>query len=100
LPPTAEGSELYDNIKTLIETTYASNGNTPVHVVSHSMGGPLFLYFLNQMTQAWKDQYIQTFIPIAGPWAGSPKALRGLISGDNLGIEVFSLLFLNDLIIL
>jgi hypothetical protein len=51
------------------------------------MGGPIALYFLNQMGQTWIDTYIAGFIPIAGPWAGSSKALRALVSGDNFGIE-------------
>jgi len=46
-------------------------------------------FFLNQMTQAWKDQYIESFIPIAGPWAGSSKGLRSAVSGDDLGISIW-----------
>ena len=30
------------------------------------MGGPTFLYFLNQMGQDWTDKYIMDFIPVAG----------------------------------
>jgi len=92
IPPTATGqSDFYLSVQQLIEETYANNSNTPVHIVTHSMGGPTFLYFLNQMTQTWKDTYLATFIPIAGPFAGSPKALRALISGDNFGIEFLGL---------
>jgi len=71
----------------LIEQTYQQNGDTKVHIVAHSLGGPVFLQFLNSMTSTWRSTYIESFIPIAGPWAGSPKALRGLVSGDNFGIE-------------
>jgi len=88
LPSDYHLGSLYPRVQQLIEETYTNNGNQKVHVVTHSMGGPTFLYFLNHMSQAWKDTYIESFIPIAGPWSGSPKALRALISGDNFGLEV------------
>jgi len=91
LPPDEHLHELFPAIKTLIEETYQINNNMKVHAVSHSMGGPIFVYFLNQMTQAWKDQYIASFIPIAGPWAGSSKALRSAVSGDDLGIRLWDI---------
>lgn len=107
LPATYIGS-WYAQLKALIESTYTSNGNLPVHIITHSMGGPTGLYFLNQMDQAWKDQYVASFIPIAGPWTGAPNALRALvciffsyilviliayvqISGDNFGLSVFGI---------
>lgn len=61
------------------------------------MGGPTFLYFLNMMTQEWKDKYIAAFMPIAAPWGGAPKGLRALISGDNLGITFFGFSLVNRL---
>lgn len=56
------------------------NGNRSVHIVTHSLGGPTTLFFLNAMTQEWKDTYIKTFTPIAGPWAGASAALRAVVS--------------------
>jgi len=87
LPSDAHEGDLYDRIQQLIEETYQQNGNTKVHVIAHSLGGPVFLHFLNSMTDAWRTTYMESFIPIAGPWSGSPKALRGLVSGDNFGME-------------
>ncbi|MGW8369159.1 MAG: lipase/acyltransferase domain-containing protein, partial [Gammaproteobacteria bacterium] len=64
-------------------------------VASHSLGGPVFLYFLNTyVDQAWKDKYIRAFIPIGGPWTGSPKAYRTLLSGDREGMPGDNLEFL------
>jgi len=77
----------YSMLQQLIETTSQANGNLPVHIITHSMGGPTGLYFLNNMPQAWKDTYVASFIPIAGPWTGSPKALRAVLSGDNFGLS-------------
>lgn len=87
LPATfLEKNGWYADLQNLIETTYTNNGNLPVHVVTHSMGGPTGLYFLNSMSQSWLDTYIASFTPIAGPWTGAPNALRAILSGDNFGI--------------
>jgi len=82
-------------LQSLIQTTYANNGNLPVHIVTHSMGGPTGLWFLNSMSQAWLNQYVASFIPIAGPWTGAPNALRAVISGDNFGLSFLGIDILN-----
>jgi len=79
----------YDQFQKLVEDTYASNNNKSVHLITHSMGGPTTLFFLNQMTQEWKDTYIKSFLPIAGPWTGASSALRGVVSGDNFGLSLW-----------
>ena len=71
----------------LIERVVNSTGQK-AHLVTHSMGGPTILYFLNTKTLAWKDRYVQTFVPIAGPFAGTVKALKAMVSGDNMGFQV------------
>jgi len=81
-------------IKQLIERAYHQTKKR-VNILTHSLGGPTALAFFNTMDQAWLDQYISTFIPIAGPWNGSPKALRTTISGDNFGIEILGMNLLN-----
>jgi len=87
LPPvTLEQNGWYADFQRLIEETYTINGNKSVHIVSHSLGCPTSLYFLNKMPQDWLDKYIKSFIPIAGPWSGAGKALRAAISGDNFGL--------------
>jgi lysophospholipase-3 len=78
---------MYLKMKTLIETMYTENGNLPVHILAHSMGNiHTGLMLTNVVDQAWKDKYIASFISVAAPWSGSPKALRALISGDNFGL--------------
>jgi lysophospholipase-3 len=63
--------------------------------MGHSLGNPVFLYFLNTyVDQAWKDKYIRAFIPVGGPWTGSPKAFRTLLSGDSEGMPGDNLEFL------
>lgn len=95
--PWTETIGWYQQLQTLIESTYTSNGNSKVHIVSHSMGGPTALYFLNAMTQEWLDTYIESFIPIAGPWTGAPNALRAALSGDNFGLSFFGIDILNKI---
>lgn len=88
LPATyAEKIGWMGQLQSLIENAYTSNGNLPVYVVTHSMGGPTGLYFLQSMTQTWRDTYIAGFIPVAGPWSGAPNALRAVLSGDNFGLS-------------
>lgn len=86
-----------DKVKALIEETYTANGNKPVHILAHSMGGPTSLYFLNSQTDAWKAKYIKSYIPIAAPWSGSPNGFRAILSGEDLSLpingEQFRLLF-------
>ena len=63
---------------------YAENGNRKVSIVAHSMGAPLMLHFLTEsgvVNQAWKNQFIGNFIPVAGAWSGGNKALQFQISG-------------------
>lgn len=84
----AYGGSYYLRLRALIESTFSSNNNTKVHILSHSLGGPTILAFLNRQTAAWKDQYIRSFIPISGPWGGAVELLEADISGHNFGIPV------------
>eukprot|EP00475_Leptophrys_vorax_P005212 TRINITY_DN1315_c0_g1_i2.p1 TRINITY_DN1315_c0_g1~~TRINITY_DN1315_c0_g1_i2.p1 ORF type:complete len:265 (-),score=63.66 TRINITY_DN1315_c0_g1_i2:33-827(-) len=80
--------DYYILLQSLIEETYRMNGNERVLIVTHSMGGPVALYFLNQMSAAWKDKFIQAFVPIAPPFGGSALVLRSSISGYNFGVSI------------
>jgi hypothetical protein len=50
------------DFKKLVEHSYVTNSNLSVVLLAHSMGSPLSLYFLNQMTQTWKDKHIRVGI--------------------------------------
>jgi len=78
----------YDKLTTLVESTFARNNNSRVHLISHSLGGPTLLAWLNRHTAAWRQQHIETFIPIAPPFAGSTEQILASISGDNFGIPL------------
>lgn len=83
-----EHQEFFVAFKSLVEETYAMNGNAPVLLVAHSMGGPLTLVFLQQQTQKWKDKYIRALVTLSGAWGGSVKALKVFAVGDDLGSYV------------
>ncbi|CAG5134580.1 unnamed protein product [Candidula unifasciata] len=83
-----ELGQYFVDLQQLIEDTFLKNNNTKVVVIGHSMGNPVFLYFLNRLPQQWKDKYIQSFISLAGVWGGAVKTLRLMASGDNLGVVV------------
>ena len=101
-----EGSDYLDiyfgHLKRLIEFQYWGNKGTrskKVCVVSHSLGCVMFKVFLdwylprrpearinNRFPQQWKDMFVEIWIPLAGPFAGAPKALKAVISGDDEGL--------------
>ncbi|KAL5505571.1 hypothetical protein EMCRGX_G007026, partial [Ephydatia muelleri] len=84
-PVNLQASGYYSNVKALIEQMYKDGGNKKVTLVAHSMGGPVTLYFLNNVvTQAWKDTYVNAFVTLAGAWSGGNVVVKAEISGDLL----------------
>lgn len=83
-----EHQAFFGALKSLVEETFSSNGNSPVLLIAHSMGGPMSLVFLQQQTQAWKNKYIRALVTLSGAWAGSVKALKVFAVGDDLGSYV------------
>ena len=84
----------YRDLKDLIETMYRENDNTKVTIIAHSMGGRVSLYFLtsvSDITQEWKDTYINSYITLAGDLAGSSAAIHAVINGmdfvKNMGMD-------------
>ena len=93
-------SVMYTNLKNLIEETYnmtstCSKGARRVHVMTHSLGGPYYLYFLNEFaSREWKDTYIRSTMAVSSPWQGAGKAYRTIISGDSEGLPGGNINFL------
>lgn len=102
--------DFFAKMKALVEDTYTRTNGQKVVFITHSMGSPNTLYFLNQQPQAWKDKHIKSWVSLAGCWAGTVKALKVYIQGtcqntlhnvvkqlkttvyigDNLGVRVLS----------
>eukprot|EP01012_Entosiphon_sulcatum_P016559 TRINITY_DN21482_c0_g1_i2.p1 TRINITY_DN21482_c0_g1~~TRINITY_DN21482_c0_g1_i2.p1 ORF type:complete len:418 (-),score=58.94 TRINITY_DN21482_c0_g1_i2:651-1883(-) len=80
--------KFFTRLKTSIETLRA--GGEKVVVLAHSLGANGFLYFLQWVEspeggkggQSWVDHHIHSFVNIAGPLLGVPKAVSALLSGE------------------
>jgi len=90
VPSSPVGARYINDLRALIEETVHATGSR-VSLISHSMGCLQALYLLNQQPQAWKDEFIQRWIPLAGPFGGAAKLMRLHASGDNQGLPVNSL---------
>ena len=77
-----EAMGYYSGLKNLVEEMFVTNNMTRVTLVAHSMGGPVSLYFLNNIVdQTWKDTYIHAYVPVAAAWDGAVAALEVILSG-------------------
>ena len=75
-----------------IEEMYEKNGGMPVVLVCHSLGtktGHYLLDFAHLKDKEWCNKYVHTYMPVGAPHLGAPKALRGSIVGDKMGLEAF-----------
>jgi hypothetical protein len=55
------------------------------------------LAFLHAMDPAWVDENIASYMPIAGPFGGAPKALKAVLSGDDFGLHIGELSLIDRL---
>ncbi|XP_030240485.1 group XV phospholipase A2 [Drosophila navojoa] len=79
-----ENTQFFIDLKQLVEDTYEANNQTAVTFITHSMGSPMTLVFLQEQTAEWKAQYVRRQISLAGAWAGSMKAVKVFAMGDDL----------------
>lgn len=77
----------------IVETMYNENDNSPVVLLSHSLGTKVAHYFLNfclrHKGQEWLDRHIHTYMPVGAPHLGAPKAVRSVITGDKMSLDAF-----------
>jgi len=85
-----EQKEYFIQVKILIEEMYRKNGNIKVVLLTHSMGSIMMLHFLHSQTQRWKDQYLRSFVSLAGVWGGTVDSVKVFAMGDNLGSRFLS----------
>jgi hypothetical protein len=94
-------SGYFSGLVRMVEKTYKENGNRPVVLLAHSMGCKMGHYFANWVVnnghaeagivnpQAWLDKFIFSLYAVGGPFLGARKSLRGMLSGDDMGIGEF-----------
>jgi len=78
-------------LKEKIDQIKSETGTNKVNLVAHSMGGLVVKEYLKQ----FGGDFIEKFVDIATPHAGSPKSFKVLSYGDNFGFEKFGLNVLN-----
>lgn len=83
--PILGGKPYFQRLQELVEDTVEKNGRAAV-VLTHSMGGPVGLSFLNSMDQGWKDKHIARFVPMAPPFGGASSGLKAVVSGDDFSV--------------
>ncbi|RCH82537.1 hypothetical protein CU098_003946, partial [Rhizopus stolonifer] len=90
----------FTKLQNLIETSKKTT-QRPAVIVTHSMGSSMFPYFLRWVQspeggnggEDWTERHIASFVNIAGPMVGVPKALTALLSGetrDTMSLGSFS----------
>jgi len=95
-PSSLVGREFQLAFKTLGEQTALSNGGRRVVLVAHSMGCLQTLRLLQSQNAEWKKQYVQAFVPISGPWAGTAHELLLFASGSSEGVATVHPLTIRD----
>jgi len=80
----------WTNLSLLCQQAYSMNGNTPVVLVGHSLGGFMIQRFLTQhSTPEWRQQYIDSAILSAPSFGGSGLAFQSLVTGELPLLGVF-----------
>ncbi|KAI7900135.1 Lecithin:cholesterol acyltransferase-domain-containing protein [Cokeromyces recurvatus] len=80
----------FSQLKAKIELSKQFTGLGSV-IITHSMGGSMFPYFLKWVESDqggkggpnWVNDHIESFVNIAGPLMGVPKAVTSLLSGGT-----------------
>jgi phospholipid:diacylglycerol acyltransferase len=90
----------FSKLKANIEELYTKNNNTRVALIGHSMGSNVAFYFLQWVTRTpkmgsgqWVSKYLHTFVNIAGPLLGAPKAMAAALLGGTSEIASFGEFF-------
>lgn len=78
----------FDKLKKLVEETYYLNDQKKVHLIGHSLGGPVIQSFLAfHVNDSWKEKYIASMISLGGAYDGAFKMLHILSQGMKLPIS-------------
>ena len=87
--PNSKNNYYCHQLQDLITETVKKSGGKAATVACHSMGNLFFFYCAKRVfSSSWKRKHIHGFVSIAGPFAGAPKALKMITSGENWGIPI------------
>ncbi|WVZ81759.1 hypothetical protein U9M48_029101 [Paspalum notatum var. saurae] len=76
-------SEFHASLRRLVERASEKNGNAPVILVSHSLGGFYAMEFLHRTPLPWRRRFVRHFVMLCNGVGGSPLILQVLAS--NVG---------------
>jgi hypothetical protein len=94
LPPhkLQERDYFFGRMKKKIEAM-VEHKNAKLVLLAHSMGNRVVQYFLEWLKrrgeEKWIEQYIHAHLAMGAPFLGSPKAIRTVLFGDAMGLEMF-----------
>lgn len=71
-----------DVISQTVHQIYELTGK-PTVIVAHSLGNFGTLAFLNSLSKEEKEKYIANYVSLTNPLAGSPKALKAFVGGEQ-----------------
>jgi len=80
----ADGTTNSDLLKSKIDEILKQTGAGKVNVVAHSMGGLIVKKYIENNPNL---RNIDKAIFVAVPETGAPKAIKGLVQGDNFGVS-------------
>eukprot|EP00211_Chloroparvula_japonica_P003813 CAMPEP_0119135150 /NCGR_PEP_ID=MMETSP1310-20130426/18732_1 /TAXON_ID=464262 /ORGANISM="Genus nov. species nov., Strain RCC2339" /LENGTH=730 /DNA_ID=CAMNT_0007126009 /DNA_START=45 /DNA_END=2237 /DNA_ORIENTATION=+ len=89
-----ERDRYYTRLMRQTELMFDVNGEKVV-LVGHSMGNRCLQYFfawVEKHSPGWCETYVQSFLAMGAPFLGAPKVVRSVVSGDQLGLDMFLLL--------
>ncbi|KAH6796145.1 hypothetical protein C2S51_037131 [Perilla frutescens var. frutescens] len=93
--PCEVGSKFLSDLKTLIESASASNGGTPVILLSHSLGGLFALQLLDRAPVSWRH-IVKHLITLSAPWGGTVDEMLTFASGNTLGVPLVDPLLVRE----
>ena len=81
LDPTKR-TEYFKKLKYIIEHKYCEY-NQKTFIISHSLGGIIFKWFLSEyVDQQFIDKYIDKIIIVNSPFGGTPNAIKACLFGE------------------
>ena len=82
-----------------MERIYSTNGLRRVVLLTHSFGGIMTHRFLVEyVTTEWRNKYVECWVPVAVPWAGSVESLYRFTTGLTSGKKVLDRTLLANMI--
>ncbi|KAK3160270.1 hypothetical protein QOZ80_1BG0057320 [Eleusine coracana subsp. coracana] len=74
-------SRFASSLRVLVERASEKNRNVPVILVTHSLGGPNAIEFLNRTPLLWRRRFVKHLVMLAGSGGGSVPTLQILAAG-------------------